>query len=470
MIHGVVAIVGRPNVGKSTLFNRLTRNKTAIVDDQPGVTRDRIYGIAPLNQDGSENFVVIDTGGYESDSATCFQPFSENLVWQQTQQAIAEADVVLFVMDGSSGLHYLDEALIAFLREKNRPIIFVVNKIDGLEQGQGRLWDFLQVACEDELLPISAAYRRGLLELLGRVRKHLPEHSNKTAAQFVSQEGTRVAIIGKPNVGKSSLLNRLVGHERSLVSQLAGTTRDSIETPLLYNHQPYLLVDTAGVRRKTKVKETIEVQSVVRSLRNIEQAAVVMVVIDALEGLCDQDARLVNLAIDRGKPVLIVINKWDLVPNKTASTAKDYAHNLTKGILQDRSYIPVHFMSCAENQRVHQVMAKIEQLVEQTTRKAPTALANTVLAKIVAKNGPQLSKNLTRPPKFYYISQVQVAPPTFVLMCNVSKGIQESYSRYLVNNLRRELGFGQVPIRLIFRGKEEAKARKTQRDKVEHAG
>jgi GTP-binding protein len=466
MMHGVVAIVGRPNVGKSTLFNRLTRNRTAIVDDQPGVTRDRIYGVAPLDREGTDNFVVIDTGGYESDNSTCFQPFTENLVWQQTQQAIAEADVIVFVMDGSHGLHYLDEALINFLREKNCTIIYAVNKIDGREQGEGRLWDFLSLAAKDDLLPISAAYRRGLPELLGRIRELLPHSAGRNAEQY-AQEGTRIALIGRPNVGKSSLLNRLVGHERSLVSQIAGTTRDSIETPLIYNHQPYVIVDTAGVRRKTRVVESIEVQSVVRSLHNIEQAAVVVVVIEALEGLRDQDARLVNLAIARGKPVLIVVNKWDCVPNKTTSTAKDYANNLQKGILQDRSYIPVHFMSCLNNQRVHQVMAKIEHLVAQSNKKVPTALANTTFAKIVAQHGPQLNKNFTRPPKFYYVSQVEVAPPTFVVMCNVSKGIQESYTRYLVNSLRRELGFDSVPLRLIFRSKEEVKARKEQRAEAE---
>ncbi len=468
MIHGVVAIVGRPNVGKSTLFNRLTRNNTAIVDDQPGVTRDRIYGIAPLDRDASESFVVIDTGGYESD-ATCFQPFSENLVWQQTQQAIAEADVILFVMDGSSGLHYLDEALINYLREKSCTIVFAINKVDGREQAEQKLWDFLKIAEQDALLPISAAYRRGLVPLIERVTELLP-HSANRAAGLVSPAGTRVAFIGRPNVGKSSLLNRLVGHERSLVSQIAGTTRDSIETPLVYNQHPYVLVDTAGMRRKTKVKETIEVQSVVRSLRTIEESQVVVVVLDALEGLKDQDARLVNLAIERGKPVLLVVNKWDLVPNKTTNTAKDYAHNLQKGVLQDRSFIPVHFISCLSNQRVHQVMAKVEALYRQSNKKVPTSQINTALAKIVAQHGPQLIKSFTKRPKFYYISQVEVAPPTLVVMCNVSKGIQVSYVRYLVNGLRRELGFEQVPIRLIFRSKEEVNARREQHQETELAG
>ena len=457
MIFGTVAIIGRPNVGKSTLFNRLTRSSASIVDDTPGVTRDRIYGTVQYDKKKPEGgFTLIDTGGFETDDFK-FQPFSENLVWQQTEQAVAEADLIIFLLDGKHGLHQHDRLMLQKLANIDKQILFVVNKIDGLEQ-ETLKWEFYGLGVE-KLHGISAAHSKGLLDLLAEIKDHLARIPG-ARKQADLTEGTKIALIGKPNAGKSSILNRLIGEDRSLVSPVAGTTRDSIDTSFTYNKKPYVLIDTAGIRRRTKVKEYLEVQSVVRSLRAIDRADVVVVIIDATEGITDQDARLINLAADRFKPMLLVVNKWDLVEDKNSQTAQNYVNNIREMYLKDLAYLPVHFTSCLENKRVHQIMSKVETLVAEGSRQVPTSKVNESLQSMVARHSPQIIKKYSKRLKFYYATQVRHKPPTIVVMCNVANEIQDSYKRYMLKCFRKDLAFEHVPVRMFLRGKKEVKSRK----------
>ena len=465
MIFGTVAIVGRPNVGKSTLFNKLTRSQTSIVNDEPGVTRDRIYGTAYYDKSDPEHgFTVIDTGGFETDDFK-FQPFAENIVWNQSKAAIEEADLVLFIVDGKHGLHQHDEVMFRYLNDLKKPTLCVVNKIDGAEK-EFLTWEFYSLGTES-MFAVSAAHNKGLYELLERVQTELTNRAqgNKQAAFDV---GTKIALIGRPNAGKSSILNRLIGEERSLVSPIAGTTRDSIDTTFVYQKTPYVLIDTAGIRRRTKVQEHLEVQSVIRSLRAIERADVVLMVIDAVAGMTDQDARLVNLATDRFKPVLIVVNKWDLVKDKDANSARDYTRFLYENHLKDSSFIPVHYISCKSNQRVHQIMAKVEDLIQQSSLKSSTAKVNVSLEKMVARHSPQIIKKYSKRTKFYYATQVRTQPPTIVVKCNIAQELQVSYKRYMLKNFRNDLGFNDVPVRLLFRGKKETKGKQDEHTSSSH--
>ena len=457
MICGTVAIVGRPNVGKSTLFNQLTRSQASIVHDQPGVTRDRIYGTAYYDKKKKDaGFTLIDTGGFETNDFR-FQPFTENIVWEQSLQAIEEADLVLFVLDGKHGLHQHDRTILRSLKQLGKEVIPVVNKIDGSEQGSDS-WEFYSLGF-DGLFLISAAHSKGLMQLLLALKERLQD-GRKLSHQADYHIGTKIALIGRPNAGKSSLLNRLVGDDRSLVSPVAGTTRDSIDIPFVYDQKPWVLIDTAGIRRKTKVKEQLEIRSVVRSLRAIERADVVLLVIDALEGITDQDARLINLAVSRFRPVMIVVNKWDLVPDKNANTARNYAKNIREKYLKDITFVPVAFVSCLRNQRVHQLMGQIAELCSQSAKKAGTAQVNQCLQKMVLRHSPQLIKQYGKRIRFYYATQVTHSPPTLVVMCNVADDIQPSYKRYMLRNFRNDLGFANVPVRIFFRGKKEKQERK----------
>lgn len=451
MIHGIVAIVGRPNVGKSTLFNRLTRSSKAIVDDRPGVTRDRLYGV--VHREEGDGFTVIDTGGFETE--TCYyQPFTKNLVWEQTEQAIDGADVVLMVFDAKAGLHPHDTQLVRRLQEKGKPIVFAANKTDR-PQDQALSLEFYGLGIDD-LHTCAAAHNRGVAELIEKLRETLDTVETRISRHTVDPGAVRIALIGRPNAGKSSILNRLIGEERAVVSDVAGTTRDSVDTPLRYNNRPYVLIDTAGIRRRSKVKEKVESISVLRSLRVIEEADVVIMVMTPEDLLADQDARLVSLAIDQCKPVLIVVNKWDIVPDKDAKTAKETA-DLLRRKLKDAAYIPIMFVSCSHNQRVHKIMAQVEQLAERYFRRVPTARINEAMERALQRHTPALMKGTHKRVKFFYATQVRVAPPTIVVKCNVAKEIQESYKRYLSHRLREDLGFDEIPLRVIYRGKDENK-------------
>jgi len=463
MIQGIVVIVGRPNVGKSTLFNCLTRSGDAIVSPIPGVTRDRLYGTGYYEkEDLYEGFTLIDTGGFETDDFK-FQPFSENLVWRQTELAIKDAHLVLFMFDGKNGLHFHDKDIIADLQKQGKRVLFLVNKVDGIEQ-KTVLWEFLSTGLtEDQLFPISAAHNRGVGELREAIKEELQairaESNEKLKAKVKSTEvPTKIAIIGRPNVGKSSLLNRIVGEERCLVSPIAGTTRDHVDTEILYHQKPYLLIDTAGIRRKTRIKEYLESQSVVRSLIAIDRADIVLLVIDAKEGLTDQDIRLVNLSIERFKPVLIIVNKWDLIPEKTTNAVRDYKHTIYNYALKDAHYIPIHFASCLENQRVHKIMGMVEEIKAQTERRVNTAAVNEALEKMVKAHTPHLIERSGKRFKFYYATQVEKSPPTIVIQCNRADDVMESYKRYIMKCFRQELGFTNIPFRIFYRNKKEKRA------------
>ncbi|MCX6131064.1 MAG: ribosome biogenesis GTPase Der [Proteobacteria bacterium] len=357
MIAGIVAIVGRPNVGKSTLFNKLTRTSRALVDDRPGVTRDRIYGTVESDLD-DQGYILVDTGGFETEGFY-YQPFAKNIVWEQTEQAIRDANLVMMIFDAKTGLHPHDRQLVQFLKELNKKVVYVVNKIDGMEQ-QGASFEFYELGIE-HFYPISAAHSRGIWEVSEAVEAELKKDAALKTIKLREAGDTRIALIGRPNAGKSSILNRLCGEERSLVSEIAGTTRDTIDTPIVFNKKPYLLLDTAGIRRKKKIFDKIEGLSVLRSLRAMEDADVVILVIDALEGLSDQDCKLAQLAAAQYKPILIVINKWDLVPEKETNTARNYEVNI-RNKLQDMPFVPVLFASCTENLRIHKIMTKVEEL------------------------------------------------------------------------------------------------------------
>jgi GTP-binding protein len=453
MISGIVAIIGRPNVGKSTLFNRLTTSDDAIVDDRPGVTRDRLYGTVWLDNERTDGYVVIDTGGFEKDDFK-FQPFAENLVWRQTDAAIQEADLVVLLVDAKAGINPHDRELGQYLERLNKPHLVVVNKVDGVEQAQ-LIWDFYELS--QEPLKVSAAHNRGVADLredIGAALGALPGRASYKHAP----DATRIAIVGRPNAGKSSILNRLIGEERALVSDIAGTTRDAIDTPMTYNGKPYVLVDTAGIRRKSRINERIESLSVVRSIRAIERADVVLIVMDAREGLTEQDMRLAQLAGDRWKPIVLVINKWDLVENKTSNSGKEWTSAIHT-MLKTLSFAPVAFISCLENQRVHKLMGQVEALSLNSRRRVETYLVNQALRRMVQEHTPALIKGKTKRVKFYFATQVAVEPPTIVVFCNVAREIHESYIRYMTRRFQEFLGFDDIPIRLIFRPKEQVRAR-----------
>ncbi len=454
MIDGIVAIVGRPNVGKSTLFNRLTRTEGAIVDDRPGVTRDRNYGTVWLGDDQEEGFLLVDTGGFETDDYK-FQPFAENIVWHQTEAAIKEADLVMLLLDGKSGIHPHDHELVRYLEKIQKPWIGVVNKIDGPEQAQA-MWDFFELGVEN-LEKVSAAHNRGVGDLkdvvLARLRS-IPGrdfHADSTGA-------TKIAIIGRPNAGKSSILNRIAGEERALVSPIAGTTRDCVDTPLTYNGQKFVLIDTAGIRRKSKIDDRVEALSVMRAIKAIERCDVVLLVLDALAGLTDQDMRLAQLSFERHRPVAFVVNKWDLVPEKTHNTARDYTTNI-HAMLRTYAFAPVVFVSATENLRVHKLIQLAQQLASQAAARVGTSAVNAALQAMVLEHNPALIKGKTKRVKFYFATQVAVSPPTIVIKCNVFDEIQESYIRYMTHRFRKVLGFDSVPIRLFFRPKNTEKLR-----------
>ncbi len=455
MIKGTVAIVGRPNVGKSTLFNRLTRSRQAIVDDRPGVTRDRLYGVVKrVNPtDSWDAYMVIDTGGFETDDFN-FQPFQTNLVWRQTEQAIQDANLVVLVFDGNEGPAAHDRELIKQLRAMNKPVIFVINKIDGLEQSH-RSWEFYELGI-DQFFEISAAHNRRIWELSDMIETELSKCEN--LVRKPSRDGeTRIAIIGRPNVGKSSILNRLIGEDRAIVSDVAGTTRDALDIELIYNQKPYVVIDTAGIRRKTRIEDKIESLSVLRSLRGIDQAEMIMLIIGP-EGLHDQDARLASLALERHKALMIVVNKWDLVEEKDSNTMEEFRKDIYDQ-LQDMRHVPIVFVSCLQNKRVHKLLSDVEKIMVDYNKRVQTSLVNECLEVAVRSHTPALIRKYNKRVKFYYATQVRAAPPTIVVKCNVAEEIQESYKRYLKNQFRKTLDYGHAPLRVLYRDKSNKEKR-----------
>ena len=436
----IVAIVGRPNVGKSTLFNRIIGTRKAIVDDMPGVTRDRNYG----NVDRFDvPFTLIDTGGFE--------PVSQELLLQQmrtqSQLAMEEADVIIFLMDGRSGLTIADREVSAMLRKVKKPVFHVVNKVDG-DKVEALAAEFYELGIS-EFHTISAAHNRGVGDLVEQIIAVFPK---KTVAAE-DEELTKIAVVGRPNVGKSSLVNRLLGFERSVANPIAGTTRDSVDTYFTCNKKRYLLIDTAGIRRKGKVSLKIETYSVVDALRSIEQADVVLIVINAEEGVTEHDTKIAGYAYEAGRSCLFVVNKWDTVTKDNASMGK-----FIEKIRMDFKYLafaPIVFVSAKSGQRTGKIIPMVDELMEQYTKRVSTADLNNVFKEATDIHHAPLATG--RRVKFFYATQVAIKPPSFVIFTNQPEGIHFSYERYLTNKFREAFGFNGTPLKLMFRGRDKMK-------------
>ena len=433
----LVAIVGRPNVGKSTLFNRLVGRRKAIVDDVPGVTRDRNYETVTRFE---EPFILIDTGGFE--------PASQDRLLQQmreqSQLAIEEADVIIFLMDGRAGLTPSDVEVVELLRRVPKPVFYVVNKVDG-EKLENDAADFYTLGV-DALHTISAEHNRGVNDLMDEVVATLPRMKSASDDEGV----TKIAVVGRPNVGKSSLVNRLLGFERVVANPTPGTTRDSVDTRFTCNKKHYLLIDTAGIRRKGKTTQKLEKYSVVDSLRSIERADVVLIVLDAAEGVTEQDARIAGYAFEAGRACIFVVNKWDALAKDNATLGKFVDKIRTE--FKYLPFAPIVFVSALTGQRINRIMEEVDTVMAEYSKRVTTADLNRVFSEAVETHHAPLSEG--RRVKFYYATQVGTKPPTFVIFTNQPEGVHFSYERYLINKLREGFGFIGSPIRLIFRGRE----------------
>ncbi|MBE0597007.1 MAG: ribosome biogenesis GTPase Der [Desulfuromonadales bacterium] len=434
----VVAIVGRPNVGKSTLFNRLLGQRKALVEDFPGVTRDRNYGEVTRF---SAPFLLIDTGGFEPASG-------ETLLVQMREQsrlAMEEADLILFVMDGREGLTPSDLEVAALLRQVDKPVLYVINKVeaDRVEDGIG---EFFALGVES-LHPISAEHGRGIDDLMDEVLQRLPATGGD---EELEGDEVRLAVIGRPNVGKSSLVNRLLGFERVVANAMPGTTRDSIDTPLVFNRGRYLLIDTAGIRRKGKVSQKLEKFSVIQALKAMDRAHVTLVVIDAEQGVTEQDLTVAGYAFEKGRALILVVNKWDLV-EKDERTMKRYTQDL-RDTFRFLPFAPIVFVSALTGQRVSKIMGVVEEVAAQFNRRIPTAELNRVIEEATKSKPPPVFQG--KRVNFFYATQTAVRPPTFVLFVNRADGVPVAYQRYLINRLRDAFGFAGTPLRLALRDRE----------------
>ena len=440
MAKPIVAIVGRPNVGKSTLFNIFANSRISIVEDTPGVTRDRLYATAEWLD---HEFMMVDTGGIEIMNADAIAVS----IRQQAQIAIKEADVILFVCDARAGITTEDADVARLLRQSKKPIVLAVNKADSPKQ-EMNTFEFYNLGIGDPIA-VSASNHLGLGDLLDVVVAKFP--SDKMAGDLEEEDEIKVALIGRPNVGKSSIFNALVGEERSIVSDIAGTTRDAIDTPVVRNGQKYLFIDTAGMRRKAKVDEPIEKYSVMRSLRAVDRSDVVLMVFDAVEGVTEQDKRIVGYAHEAGKAVILVVNKWDLYEKDNSSTLR-YTETLRKELVF-LQYAPVVFVSAVTKQRIHRLPEVISYVAEQNAMRIATSILNQVIEDAVAINPPPTEKGKRL--KILYVTQVKIKPPTFVIFVNEPEIMHFSYQRYLENKLREAFGFEGTPIQMIIRGKNE---------------
>jgi GTPase len=441
----IVAIVGRPNVGKSTLFNRLIGERRAIVEDVPGTTRDRVYGVADW---GGTEFTVVDTAGlqHEDEIATASLGEIARNTRHQAQNAIDEADVIVFMVDTKAGLSSGDYEVADLLRRTDKPTILVANKADNLGRRDDAV-EFYALGLGDPVT-VSAYHGVGTGDLLDRVVEALPEHEEEPET-----EGPNIAIVGRPNVGKSRLLNAFLGQERAIVSDVPGTTRDSLDTQIVWAGQPMTLVDTAGIRRKGRVDRGIEQYSVLRSMRAIDRADVVLLVIDATESFTAQDLHIAGYVEEQKKGMVVVVNKWDLVEKD--STTMDAYKERAQEQLDFMPYAPLTFISAKFGQRVQQVLELALLVVEERDKRVSTAALNKLLRDAVAKHPPASKPG--KWVKFFYATQADVSPPTFVFFCNNPTEIHFSYRRYLENQIREQFGFTGNPLRLSFRGRDEEK-------------
>lgn len=435
----IVAVVGRPNVGKSTLFNCLAGERISIVKDTPGITRDRIYAdIQWLDK----NFTLIDTGGIEPDSKDIIL----SQMREQAEIAILTADVILFLVDVKQGLVDADAKVADMLRRSKKPVLLVVNKVDSFDKYMSDVYEFYNLGIGDPI-PISAANRLGLGDMLDKVMEYFPEDA------FTDEEDERpkIAIVGKPNVGKSSIINKLIGENRLIVSDIAGTTRDAVDTNVTYNGREYVLIDTAGVRRKNKIKEDLEHYMIVRTVSAVERADVVVLVIDATEGVTDQDAKIAGIAHERGKAIIIAVNKWDAI-EKDDKTTKKFTENI-RDMLAFMSYAEIMFISAKTGQRLIKLYEMIDVVMENHALRVATGVLNEIMTEAVAMQQPPTDKGKRL--KLFYITQVSVKPPTFVIFVNDKELMHFSYTRYIENRIRDAFGFRGTPLHFIIRERKD---------------
>lgn len=439
MSKPVVAIVGRPNVGKSTLFNALAGEMISIVKDTPGVTRDRIYAdVSWLDKD----FTLIDTGGIEPDSKDVIL----SQMRDQAQIAIDTADVIIFLTDVRQGLVDSDSKVADMLRRSGKPVVLVVNKVDSFHKFMPDVYEFYNLGIGDPV-PVSASSRLGIGDMLDAVTEHFTAGSGEEE----EDDKPRIAIVGKPNVGKSSIVNKLLGENRVIVSDVAGTTRDAIDTEIIHNGKEYIFIDTAGLRRKSKIKEELERYSIIRTVAAVERADVVLMVIDAEEGVTEQDAKIAGIAHERGKGIIIVVNKWDAI-EKNDKTMKEY-ENKIRQVLSYLQYAEIMFVSAVTGQRLQKLYDMIDIVIENQTLRVATGVLNEIMTEAVAMQQPPSDKGKRL--KLYYITQVSVKPPTFVIFVNDKELMHFSYTRYLENKIRGAFGFRGTSLKFFIRERKE---------------
>ena len=439
MSKPVVAIVGRPNVGKSTLFNVIAGDTISIVKDTPGVTRDRIYADCTwLNM----NFTLIDTGGIEPDSSDIIL----SQMREQAEIAIATADVIVFIVDVRQGLVDADSKVADMLRKSHKPVILAVNKVDSLAKFGNDVYEFYNLGIGDPI-PVSGASRLGIGDLLDEVVKHFD------ASQMEEEEDDRprIAVVGKPNVGKSSLINKLLGENRVIVSNIAGTTRDAVDTEIIHNGVPYVFIDTAGLRRKNKIKEDLERYSIIRTVTAVDRADVVIIVIDAKEGITEQDAKIAGIAHERGKGIIVAVNKWDAI-EKNDKTIYQYTNKL-KETLSFMPYAEYIFISAETGQRLPKLFELIDAVRQNQNMRVATGVLNEIVSEAVAMQQPPSDKGKRL--KIYYVTQVAVKPPTFVVFVNDKELMHFSYTRYLENKIREAFGFRGTSLKFFIRERKE---------------
>lgn len=439
MSKPIVAIVGRPNVGKSTLFNVLAGDQISIVKDTPGVTRDRIYAdVTWLNY----NFTMIDTGGIEPESGDIILKSMR----QQAELAIETADVIVFLVDVRQGVIDADYKVADMLRRSHKPVVLVVNKVDSFEKFMPDVYEFYNLGM-GEPFPVSAASRLGLGDMLDEVTSHFP----KSNLEEEEDDRPRIAIIGKPNVGKSSIVNKLLGEDRCIVSDIAGTTRDAIDTMIKRNGKEYVFIDTAGLRKKSKIKEDIERYSIIRTVSAVERCNVAILVIDAKEGVTEQDAKIAGIAHERGKAMIIAVNKWDAIEKNDKTIYK-----FTEDIRRTLAYMPyaeLIFISAATGQRLPKLFELLDAVIENHALRVATGVLNEILSEAVVMQQPPSDKGKRL--KLYYITQVSVKPPTFVIFVNDKELMHFSYTRYIENKIREAFGFRGTPLKFIIRERKE---------------
>ena len=442
MSKPIVAIVGRPNVGKSTLFNVIAGDTISIVKDTPGVTRDRIYADCDwLNM----NFTLIDTGGIEPDSKDIIL----SQMREQAEIAISTADVIIFIVDVRQGLVDSDSKVADLLRKSHKPVVLAVNKVDSVAKYGNDVYEFYNLGI-GEPVAVSAASRLGIGDLLDEVVKHFDSEQMEEE----EDERPRIAVVGKPNVGKSSIINKLVGENRVIVSDIAGTTRDAVDTEVIHEGTPYVFIDTAGLRRKSKIKEELERYSIIRTVSAVERADVVVVVIDATEGVSDQDAKIAGIAHERGKGIIVAVNKWDAI-EKTDKTIYEYTRKI-KEVLSFIPYAEYLFISAATGQRLTKLFEMIDVVRQNQNLRVATGVLNEIMTEAVAMQQPPSDKGKRL--KIYYMTQVAVKPPTFVIFVNDKELMHFSYTRYLENQIRNAFGFKGTSLKFLVRerkGKEQ---------------